>query len=93
MKTDGRGWTAEEYRNALDNLELALTNLGIVDLVRSWGEPRHRPELGVSLKTNCGTVYRIHDAYMVANRMMNNAKSHPDEEEHDARRKDSRSGA
>lgn len=75
MKTDRHGWTIEDYRNALDSLELAVTALGITDLVEGWGEPRHRPELGVSLKTNCGTVYRLYDAYAVANRVINRDKS------------------
>lgn len=63
--------TAQEYRDALDGLELALQDLGIADLVRGWGEPRHRPEIGVSLKTTAGTIYEIADALAVAGRLMN----------------------
>ncbi len=71
---DKHGWTIKDYRNALDALELAVGELGIDELVRGWGEHRHRDELGVTLGTNCGTIYRVYDAYVVANRMMNRSK-------------------
>ena len=63
--------TKQEYRDALDQLEMAVGNLGIAELVGKWGEPRHQGRLGVKLPTNCGDVYRLHDAYMQANRLIN----------------------
>ena len=63
--------TKQDYRDALDALELAVGALGIADLVNAWGEPRHRPELGVNLKTDCRTVYEVYDAYQTANVLMN----------------------
>lgn len=63
--------TKQDYRNALDALELAVIGLGINELVEGWGTPRHRPEIGVSLKTDCATVYQIHDALAEATRLMN----------------------
>ncbi|WP_299734619.1 hypothetical protein [uncultured Roseobacter sp.] len=63
--------TVQEYRNALDALELAIIDLGIPDLVEGWGEPRHRPELGVKPTTNAGAVYRLYDAWKVANEIIN----------------------
>lgn len=63
--------TKQEYRDALDALELSLQDLGLAELVLGWGEPRHRPELGVTLKTTTGAVYQIADALAVAGRLMN----------------------
>jgi len=61
----------QEYRNALDALELAVQGLGLNELVAGWGEPRHRPEVGVKLPTDCATVYQIHDAMTEATRLVN----------------------
>lgn len=61
----------QDYRDALDALELAIIDLGIPDLVEKWGEPRHHGELGVKLPTNCGAVYRLYDAWKTANVIMN----------------------
>lgn len=63
--------TAQEYRDALDALEMAVGELEIVKLVNGWGDPRHNEELGAKLPTTCGTVYRLYDAYIEANRLMN----------------------
>ncbi len=63
--------TEQEYRDALDALELAIIDLGIPDLVQAWGEPRHDPKLGVRPHTNAGAVYRVYDAWRTANEIMN----------------------
>lgn len=63
--------TKKELHDALSDLELAVIGLGIPDLVERWAEPRHRPELGVKLPTNAGTVYRVYDAYLAANKLIN----------------------
>lgn len=57
--------------NALSDLELAIIDLDIAELVEGWGEPRHRPELGVKLPANAGKVYRLYDAYVIANSLLN----------------------
>ena len=61
----------QEYRNALDHLEMAVGALNLDDLVRRWGDPRHDPKLGVKLPTNTGTIYNIVDAMEEATRLMN----------------------
>lgn len=61
-------------RAALGELELAVIDLDVVELVRGWGEPRHRPELGVKLPVNAGKVYRLTDALSEATRLMNSAE-------------------
>lgn len=63
--------TAGEVRSALDALELAVIGLGLRDLTDGWGEPRHRPELGVRLRTTAGIVYEIDDAMAEAGRVIN----------------------
>lgn len=63
--------TKQEYRNAVDALELAVIGLGVPDLVEGWGDPRHRAELGVKLSTNAGAVYRVYDAWRTANELIN----------------------
>lgn len=63
--------TKQEYRDALDELELAIIDLGIPDLVERWGEPRHRPELTVKPTTTAGAIYRLYDAWKTANEIMN----------------------
>jgi len=63
--------TKQEYRDALDALELAVIGVGIPDLVEKWGHPRHRPEIGVVLSTNVEAIYRVYDAWIAANRLMN----------------------
>ena len=66
--------TKQDYRDALDAIELAIIGLGLPDLVERWGEPRHRSELGVKLQTNAGAVYEVYDAWLIANRLMNEQK-------------------
>lgn len=63
--------TREELELAVDQLELAIISLGIPDLVRGWGEPRHRNELGVKLPTDAGTIYEVYDAWKLANAIVN----------------------
>ena len=63
--------TKQEYRNALDALELAIIELGIPDLVDAWGEPRWEPKTGVRHETNAGAVYLVYDAWRTANEIMN----------------------
>lgn len=67
-------YSKQDYRNALDAIELAVIELGIPDLVRGWGEPRHHDKLGVKLPTNCGAIYRLHDAWKTANAIMNDSE-------------------
>ncbi len=69
---DTDNYTKQDYRNALDALELAITELGIADLVQGWAEPRYTPTVRVKLSTTAGTVYRLYDAYARANDIMNN---------------------
>lgn len=63
--------TKREYHNALSELELAVLDLDILELVDGWGEPKHRPELGVKLPANAGQIYRIADALREAGRLVN----------------------
>ena len=63
--------TKREYHNALGELELAVLDLDILDIVDGWGEPRHRPEIGVRIKANAGQIYRIADALRGAGRLVN----------------------
>lgn len=57
--------------HALGELELSILDLDILDLVDGWGEPKHRPEIGVTLTTNAGQIYRIADALREAGRLVN----------------------
>lgn len=62
---------AKVMRDAIDRMELALMGFSNLEsLPRSWGEPRHHAELGVTLKTNCGEVYRVTDALAELNRIV-----------------------
>ena len=62
---------AKAMRAAIDQMELAMMGFGnMADLVQSWGEPRHRAELGVTIKTNCGEVYRVNEALEELNRIV-----------------------
>jgi hypothetical protein len=61
----------QDFRDALDALELAVIGLGLNEIVEGWGEPRHRGEIGVTLKTDAATVYQIYDAMAEATRLMN----------------------
>lgn len=63
---------AREMRHAIDMIEGALMGFGVlVDLPRKWGEPRHRDELGVSIPTTAGAVYRLCDALEDCTRIIN----------------------
>jgi hypothetical protein len=57
--------------DTISDMELAIIALGVPDLVDGWGEPRHRQELGVTLRTNAQAVYRLYDAYARANTIIN----------------------
>lgn len=63
--------TKRELMEALGELELAVLDLDVTDLVDGWGEPRHRPEIGVKLTTSAGKIYRIYDALKVAAELVN----------------------
>jgi hypothetical protein len=63
---------ARDMRNAIDAMEIAMMGFGeLVDLPRTWGEPRHRSDLGVTLKVNCGQVYQVTDALAELTRIIN----------------------
>lgn len=63
---------AREMRHAIDMIEGAMMRFGeLTELPRTWGEPRHRRELGVTLKTNCGQVYDLCDALSECTRIIN----------------------
>lgn len=63
---------ATEMRRAIDAMEIAMMGLGdFADLPHKWGEPRHRPELGVSIKATAGQVYRVCDALSELTRIIN----------------------
>ena len=63
--------TKRELHDALGELELAVLDLDILDIVDGWGEPKHRPEIGVKLSANAGQIYRIADALREAGRLVN----------------------
>lgn len=63
--------TKQQYRDALDALELAVQGLGIDELVVGWGDPPYRDEIGVKIPTTAGDVYQIHRALTVASQIMN----------------------
>lgn len=76
MLTSGYNMTNEQklrdMRNAIDQIESALMGFGdLVDLPKAWGEPRHRPELGVKLPVTAGQVYRVCDALAECTRIIN----------------------
>lgn len=72
---------AREMRHAIDMLEGALMGFGgLVELPRTWGEPRHRNELGVTLKVNCEQVYRVCDALSECTRIINSDEYYLDGE-------------
>lgn len=62
---------AKVMRDAIDKMELALMGFGnLPELVQHWGDPKHRAELGVILRTNCGQVYQVNDALNELNRIV-----------------------
>lgn len=63
---------AKVMRDAIDAMELALMGMpNLVDLPEKWKEPRHPSELGVTVRTTCGEVYRVTDALSELNRIVN----------------------
>lgn len=63
---------AKVMRAAIDKMELALMGFGnLYELPRMWGEPRHPAELGATIKTTCGEIYRVSDALDELNRIVN----------------------
>lgn len=63
---------AKDMRAAIDAMELAMMGFGdLVELPLKWGEPKHRDDLGVTLKVNCGQVYVVTDALAELTRIIN----------------------
>lgn len=63
---------ARDMRSAIDAMELALMGWpDLIDLPERWGEPRHRPDLKVSIPGTAETVYRICDALAELTRIIN----------------------
>lgn len=63
---------AMAMRSAIDKMELALIGMDqVTELPEKWGDPRHPIELGVNLRTTCGEVYRVVDAWAELNRIIN----------------------
>lgn len=49
----------------------------LIDLPRTWGEPRHRDGLGVSISMTAGHVYRLVDAFRELNAIVNDPDYSP----------------
>lgn len=63
---------ARDMRSAIDAMELAMMGWPeLVDLPERWGEPRHRPDLKVSVPGTTEQVYRICDALSELTRIIN----------------------
>lgn len=63
---------ARDMRNAIDAMDLALHGWPeLIDLPEKWGEPRHRPDLGVKVPGTTAQVYQICDALAEINRIIN----------------------
>lgn len=63
---------ARGMREAIDRMELAMMGTQeIVGLPEAWGEPRHRDEIGVTVKLTAGQVYRLCDACAELTRIIN----------------------
>lgn len=66
-----------DMRNAIDAMELAMMGWPeLVDMPETWGEPRHREDLRVSIPGNAGQVYRICDALEELTRIINSDDYH-----------------
>ncbi|CCB64489.1 hypothetical protein [Hyphomicrobium sp. MC1] len=69
---------AARMRLAINDMELALCGAtSLIDLPEKWGEPRHRPELGVKPQMTAGEIYQIVDAWRELNAIMNDPEFHP----------------
>jgi hypothetical protein len=63
---------ARDMRNSIDAMEIALMGWPeLINLPKTWGEPRHRPGLGVKVPGTTAQVYRICDALAELTRIIN----------------------
>lgn len=63
---------ARDMRHAIDMIEGALMRWPeLMDLPDKLGQPRHRRELGLYIKGNCGQLYDLYDAMSECNRIIN----------------------
>jgi hypothetical protein len=61
-----------DMRNAIDAMEIAMMGWPeLLDLPDLWGEPRHRPDLGVKVAATTEQIYRVCDALDELTRIIN----------------------
>lgn len=61
-----------DMRSAIDAMELAMMGWPeLIELPEKWGEPRHRPDLGVRVPATAEQIYRVCDALAELNRIIN----------------------